>query len=156
MLLEVGRIDRPHGLAGDVVVTLVTNHLERLEPGSLLEAEGRWLEVLRARPAKHRFVVHFAGVDTPEAAAELSGTPLRAEAVQDDPDGYWVHDLVGAEVIDVAGQPQGMVTEVLSNPASDVLVLGSGVLIPLRFATWDDDGRLVVDGPEGLLDPPGG
>ena len=46
----------------------------------------------------------------------------------------------------------GRVTEVLENPASDVLVLDRGPLVPLRFATWDDDGRLVVDGPEGLLD----
>jgi len=45
---------------------------------------------------------------------------------------------------------------VYDNPASDVLELDGGALVPLRFATWDRTAphgtrRLVVDGPEGLL-----
>ena len=42
-----------------------------------------------------------------------------------------------------------------ANPASDLLVLESGGLIPLRFVTESDAaaGTLVVDIPEGLLDP---
>lgn len=44
--LEVGRIVRPHGLAGQVVVELVTNRLERVAPGaSLSTADGRPLVV---------------------------------------------------------------------------------------------------------------
>jgi len=42
-----------------------------------------------------------------------------------------------------------------ANPASDLLVLESGGLIPLRFVTQRDAaaGTLVVDIPDGLLDP---
>jgi len=37
-LLEVGRIARPHGLAGEVVVALTTNRTERLAPGPTRQA----------------------------------------------------------------------------------------------------------------------
>ena len=37
-LLDVGRIVKPHGMRGEVVVELVTNRTERLEPGSVLRA----------------------------------------------------------------------------------------------------------------------
>lgn len=151
-LLEVGRIGRPHGVRGELVVTLVTNHLERVDPGSVLDADGTPLTVVAARPHKgDRWVVRFAEASDRDGAEALVGRTLRAEPV-DDPDAYWVHDLIGATVVDVDGAVHGTVAEVLANPASDVLVLDSGPLVPLRFATWDADGRLVVDGPDGLLE----
>jgi len=33
-LLEIGRVARPHGLSGEVVVELFTNRHERLHPGA--------------------------------------------------------------------------------------------------------------------------
>ena len=151
-LLEVGRVDRPHGRHGDVLVRLLTNHDERLAVGSVLDGDGAPLTVRTAQRHKDRWLVRFDEVRTRDDAEAVSGTVLRAEAVVDDRASYWVHDLIGAEVVDADGVAHGRVTEVLENPASDVLVLDRGPLVPLRFATWDDDGRLVVDGPEGLLD----
>jgi len=151
-LLEVGRIDRPHGLRGEVVVRLTSNNLERVAAGAVLDADGRTLTVVAARKLKDRWVVTFAEVPDREAAEALGGQVLRAPAVEGDAEGYWVHDLIGAAVVDVQGADLGTVVEVLDNPASDVLVLSSGPLVPLRFAAWDEQGRLVVDGPEGLLD----
>ncbi len=42
-----------------------------------------------------------------------------------------------------------------ANPASDLMVLESGGLIPVRFVTAHDAaaGTVDVDIPEGLLDP---
>ena len=34
--LEVGRIHKAHGLAGDLVVSLSTNRQERVDPGAVL------------------------------------------------------------------------------------------------------------------------
>jgi len=36
LLLEVGRIIKPHGIRGEVIVDLVSNRPERLDPGSVL------------------------------------------------------------------------------------------------------------------------
>jgi 16S rRNA processing protein RimM len=135
----------------------MSNNPDRLVPGSVLDGEGRRLVVVEAHPHQDRWRVTFDGVYGREAAAALGGTILRAEAVTDDPDGYWVHDLIGAEVLDVAGTVRGTVVQVIDNPASDLLELDSGPMVPLRFVTWapgSTPGRrqLVVDGPEGLLD----
>ncbi len=76
----------------------------------------------------------------------LSAPPL------EDPDALWVHELIGAEVVDPAGQPLGTVTAVEANPASDLLVLRRGALVPLRFVVSRAPGRVTVDLPAGLLD----
>ena len=74
-----------------------------------------------------------------------------------DGDELWVHDLVGASVVDAGGHTLGAVASVEANPAHDLLVLDSGVLVPVTFVTEhgaDEDGgrRVVVDVPDGLLD----
>jgi 16S rRNA processing protein RimM len=44
------------------------------------------------------------------------------------------------------------VCAVEANPASDLLVLEDGALVPVRFVTGFSDGILVVDVPEGLFE----
>jgi 16S rRNA processing protein RimM len=154
-LLEVARIDKPQGLRGEVVVSLISNVEARLAPGSVLIADHGELTVVASRPHQHRWVVRFAGVDDLAAADALRGTMLMAPpmADPDDPDALWAHEVVGVDVIDTAGSIVGKVSALLDNPASDLLELESGGLIPLTFVEgWDDDGRLVIDPPAGLLD----
>lgn len=153
-LLEVGRIERAHGVRGDVVVRLVTNRSERVAPGAQLVVGDRTLEVVASTPHHDRWIVTFAGVRDRTAAEALRGAVLLA-APLDDPDELWVHDLVGAEVFDSTGTSRGTVVEVHANPASDLLVLDSGALVPVRFVTAVDPGRRIdVDTPDGLFDLP--
>jgi 16S rRNA processing protein RimM len=149
--LEVGRIDKAHGLAGEVVVTLSTNRGERLDPGAILYAGDRRLTVKSVRPNNHRFLVQFSGVSSREAADGFHGAVLSADPI-DDPDELWVHELVGSSVIDTTGNEIGMVSSVLDNPASDLLVLESGALIPAHFVVGFDGDVVTVDPPEGLFD----
>ena len=152
MLLEVGRIVRPHGIRGEVIVDLVTNRPERLAAGSVLSSDGGDLEVLRASPHQHRWIVAFDGIEDRNRAEELRGTVLRAEALEGEDDTLWVHELVGALVYDVNGLLYGRVREVEANPASDLLVLPQG-LVPLTFVVERERGRIVIDPPEGLIEP---
>jgi len=155
VLLAVGRIVKPHGLRGDVIVSLTTNRDERVAVGSVLTAgDGRTFEVVRSSPHRGRHIVTFAGVDGIDAAEGLRDTPLLAPPLED-PDALWVHDLIGSLVEDVDGVVLGRVTGVEANPASDLLVLDGGGLVPLRFVTASEPGvRIVVDIPDGLLDLP--
>jgi 16S rRNA processing protein RimM len=70
----------------------------------------------------------------------------------EDPDALWVHELIGSDVYDGAGTVLGRVTAVEANPASDLLVLDRGGLIPLRFVVDHGPSRVVVDIPLGLLE----
>lgn len=152
MLLEVGRVAKPHGLHGEVVVELSTNRTERLDPGSVLaRAGGGQLEVERSSPHLGRWIVAFTGVIDRAAAEALRGEVLLAEPI-DDADELWVHELIGAAVVDSEGRDVGRVEAVEANPASDLLVLEGGALVPLRFVVDRAPGRLTVDAPPGLLD----
>jgi 16S rRNA processing protein RimM len=160
-LLEVGHITKPHGLAGQVVVTLTTTEASRLSVGSRLRAGDRWLVVRSAEPHQHRWIVQFEGVADRTGAEALSGSVLRAEPKAEPDDGddsaLWVHELIGARVLDAAGRDRGTVVSVVANPASDLLELASGALVPLRFVvggvTDDGEGRVIhVDPPEGILE----
>jgi 16S rRNA processing protein RimM len=145
--LEVGRIVKAHGLGGEVVVELVTNRTERVASGSVLSD----LVIQRSRPFGDRWIVQFEGVTDREGAEHLRGTVLCA-APLDDPDAFWVHELIGSSVVTVSGGVLGVVASVEANPASDLLVLDSGVLVPLRFVVSSDAGRVVVEIPDGLAD----
>ena len=158
MLLEVGHVVRPHGLSGEVVVRLVSNVGERMAPGSTLECRGTELVVEQARelPAKGEtfgsyWLARFAGISDRAGAQSLAGAELRAEALPS-ADGLWVHQLVGCEVSSPSGELYGKVVAVQANPASDLLVLDSGALVPLRFVVGPATGRLIVDAPEGLFE----
>lgn len=151
-LLEVGRVDRPHGLAGEVVVSLVTDRLERVAPGSVLQTDAGPLEVRTSRPFRHRHLVTFVGVADRTAAEAIAGRFLYAEPL-DDPGTLWAHELIGCVVEDAQGVVRGTVVALEDNPASDLLVLDTGALVPLRFLVGDPvDGRIVVDVPPGLFE----
>ena len=156
-LLHVGHIARAHGLRGQVVVELVTNRRERIEPGAALaDPTGRVFEVVGSFPTgtvggKPRWVVTFAGIDSREQAEALRGTELRADALED-PGGLWVPELLGATGVDRQGKHLGTVAAVEANPASDLLVLEGVGLVPLRFVVEHTPGRLVVEVPDGLFD----
>jgi 16S rRNA processing protein RimM len=153
VLLEVGRIVKPHGIRGEVIVDLVTNRPdERLTPGTVLASDAGNLEVLRSSPHQRRWIVAFDGVADRNQAEALRGTILRAEAIEGEDDTLWVHELVGARVYDRDGAFYGEVQEVEANPASDLLVLPRG-LVPLVFVVEQGEGRVVIDPPIGLIDP---
>lgn len=152
-LLQVGRIVKPHGLRGDVIVSLSTNRDERVAVGSRLRNEdGHEFVVVRSSAHQGRFIVSFEDVTSIENADALRGTILFASPI-DDPDALWVHELVGALAVDVGGRELGVVEGVQANPASDLLVLADGTLIPLRFVVDLRPGvQVTVDVPDGLLD----
>lgn len=142
------------------MVDLWTDQAQRLAPGTELScgspAAGpeATLRVAASQPfGTSRYLVSFEGVGDRESAEGLRGVELFAPPIEV-PGTLWVHELVGAAVRDAAGQELGRVEAVEANPASDLLVLDSGVLIPVRFVTLHDApaGVVEVDIPEGLLD----
>ena len=167
--LEIGRIVKAHGIRGEVVVEAVTNRRERFAAGSVLWAGDRALAVRRAslhggpdpagRMSRDRWIVSFDGLDDRTTAERLRGTVLTGDPLAgpgDDGDGdgdeLWVHELVGSDLFDPTGRALGRVAAVEANPASDLLVLESGALVPMVFVVEAGDGRVVVDPPAGLLD----
>ena len=139
-----------------MVVQLWTDQTQRVDPGigaglGAGHPDGGVVQAVRARTATSCSSRTSRDRD---AADSLRGLELEAEPLDDVPDVLWVHELVGATVRDAAGTALGTVASVEANPASDLMVLESGGLIPVRFVTAHDAAARTVDVdiPEGLLD----
>lgn len=154
-LLEVGHIGRAHGVRGDVFFVLSTDRVERAAVGSKLWIRNRWFTVTQSSNSSGKFRVHLDDVDDRGAAEALAGTKVFAEPL-DDPDALWVHDLIGASVVEQNGIDRGRCVSVIANPASDLLELDSGALVPVRFVTAVDvsggEPLVTIDPPDGLFE----
>jgi len=163
----VGRIVRPHGNRGHVVVAPETDFgAERFVSGAVLQGirgdERTDLTVVASRPYDARWVVGFDGVTSIDEAEALRGTELHipASALRQLPDGrYYLHDLVGCRVQTPEGRLLGEVRRVDTGAGPAVLVVETAAgecLIPFAEAICrrvDVEARLIVVAPpDGLLD----
>jgi len=155
----VGRITRAHGVRGEMAVQPLSEVQARFAPGSVLLLEDGWtLTVAGSRPHQHRLLVRFREVADRTAAERLRGALLLVPAsdAPEAPEGaFWVHQVVGVEVVTEDGRSLGPVREVLANPANDVWVTEDGALIPaVREVVVEVDleaGRAVIRDLPGLL-----
>ena len=152
-LLEVGRIGKPHGVRGDLFISLTSDVASRHAVGAtftIVDSSGqRTLTIATVRPQQDRFVVHFEGVDDRTDAEKLTNKFLYAEPVENE-DGLWVHQLIGSNVVDTAGESWGTCTGVLQNPAHDILEIEGGLLVPAPFIVTTDGTTTVINPPAGL------
>ncbi len=173
MELVVGRLGRPHGLAGGVTVEIRTDDPEsRFAAGSVFRTDPAPtgpLTLTSARRIGGNTVLTFESIADRNAAETLRGTLLIVDTEQlpelDDEEEFYDHQLIGLGVrllaSDTAAQPDfGMIADMMHLPSNDVLVVktpaGHEVLVPFVKAivpTVDlAGGFVVVDPPEGLLD----
>ena len=173
MQLTVGRIVRPHGVRGVVLVDVRTDDPEiRFAPGVVLTttpggAGPLTVEYARGRTVaggRVRLLVAFAEITDRDEADQARGAELSVEAgelaASDDPDEFHDQQLVGLGAIDPDGTPLGEIVRVDHLPAADLLVVrrpnGHEALVPfvsarvpeVRLAT----GQVVLTPPDGLLD----
>jgi 16S rRNA processing protein RimM len=150
-LLEIGHLRRAHGVRGQLNVQLASDRPERLAEGARWFARGTWLTVAAATPHQDRWLVTFEEVGDRTAAQRFTNAAVYAEPL-DDPDELWVHQLIGASVVEVDGTPRGTCVAVVENPAADLLELDSGALVPVVFVTSHTPSRIVIDPPAGLFE----
>lgn len=166
-MVVVGRVVRPHGLRGQVVIASETDFgADRFAPGARVWREAgqtaSGLTVVGSHPQGDRWVVAFENVATVEEAEALRGIELR---IPEDarmvlgPDEYYLYDLVGCAVQTAEGVEVGQVQAVYTGAGGALLSVNRGgaeVLVPLVKAMCPEIDvvarRITVDPPEGLLD----
>ena len=151
--LEVGRIIKAQGLKGQVLVDFWTDRVaERIAPGTELHTERGVLVVNAGAKHQQRYIVSFEGTTTREQAEALRGLVLSAPGLDDD-DAIWIDELFNAQVYDQDGILRGKVIEVEENPASDILILDTGFLVPLAFVVEvEANTRIDIEAPKGLFE----
>lgn len=174
MRVIVGRIGRPHGIHGEVVIGVRTDEPDlRFAAGAILGVgpsldddppAGATLQVAAKRWHSGQLLVAFFGITDRTAAGELTGSWLSVDSSQlpapPDPDEFRDHELIGLSVRTQAGQEVGVVTDV-RHYGQDLLVVrhpdGEEYLVPFVQAIVPEvdvaAGLIVIDPPPGLLDP---
>lgn len=164
----IGRVARPFGRRGEVVVEPLTDRcdrffdLETAEVG-LPGAEGTRRTLASVRILKGRPVVRFDGVRDIAAAEALRRSEIRVREEERAPLGagrFYFDDLVGCRAEDPGGAPLGEVTGVEDTAGPCLLVLrredGGEALVPFVEAICPevDPGaaRIVMALPEGLAE----
>ena len=171
-LLLVGRVGKTHGIRGAVKVIPETDDptrfadLETVFVGKKpAEAAPHGVVSAHLQPTKRgpTVVLKLEGIDTIEEASSLRRLLVfaREEDLPPLADGeFFLHDLIGLDVLTDQGEAVGTVKEVLELPANNVYVVArSGrpdALIPAVPAFIEvvdiEQRRLVVRPIEGLLD----
>jgi 16S rRNA processing protein RimM len=166
-LVLVGRVARPHGIRGQVIVNPETDFVEdRFRAGAVFwtrSARGdEQLKVTSARVQNGRPVIAFEGFSSIEDVERLAGLDLRVPEEELQPleaGTYYHHQLIGCAVETVDGERVGGVVRVDGGAAGSLLVVNGGrgeVLIPLATGICVEidveTKRIRIDPPEGLLD----
>jgi 16S rRNA processing protein RimM len=166
--LVVGRVIRPHGVRGEVVVAIHTDSpAERFAVGSVFAtdpAAAGPLKIDAVRSHQGRLLVTFETFADRDVADRLRGVLLLVDsedvADPEDPDEFNDYQLVGLRAESPDGAVLGEVVRIDHAPASDLLVLrlpdGRDGLVPFVKAIVPEvdvpGGRVVVTAPEGLFD----
>lgn len=170
----LGEVIGAHGTRGELRVAVFGDgpaNLLRVPALALLDPDRpedppvREVEVERAAEGRAGEVwLRLQGVESREAAQALAGLLVGAapEHLAPLPDGefYW-YQLVGCAVEAHDGRALGRVRALWDTGAHDVLVVedekGRELLLPLATALLREldveRGRIVIEVPEGLLDP---
>jgi 16S rRNA processing protein RimM len=125
--VSVGRVGKPHGIKGAFFVDDASEDPARFAVGAQLFVGGKQAEVVESKRARDRPVIRLDLAPERGAAIEIERASLPAAG----PDEYYVFDLVGLAVQRVDGERLGRVQDVEQGVANDVLVLDSGLLLPL-------------------------
>jgi 16S rRNA processing protein RimM len=142
--VSVGRVGRPHGLAGAFVVEQPSDDPDRFAPGAVVYVRREPAVVAERKRSGGRLVVRLDRAAPRGAELELPAAELPPPGEGE----FYVRDLVGLVVEEEGGRVLGRVRDVIPGVANDVLELEEGVVLPLVedcVRSVDiDGGRMVV------------
>jgi len=158
----IGEIVSPFGRRGEVKVRPETDSPERFDELEEVcvgrgKAGGRVFEIEAVRHHKRAVLIKFAGIDDISAAETLRGSEVRireSEVAPLEEDEYYVHDIIGLDVVTTEGESLGKVREIVRSPANDVYVTERAMIPAVKeFVVSIDlrEKKMVVRPIEGMV-----
>jgi len=171
-LLLVGRIWRAHGIQGEVKVIPETDDPHRLQTIASVfvgasPAEAKRMNIQRARLQQTKkgvlIVLKLEGITQREHADALRQQAVYASSADLPPledDEFFIHDLIGLDVVTPEGEPVGRVKDYIDQEWQALVVVARDAqpdvlipAVPTFIETIDlDEQKLVIQPIDGLLD----
>lgn len=138
--LVIGRLGRPHGVKGEILMQVHTDFPERIKKNYRVYIGQKYQPYLvrSCRLSRKGLLIAFDALTDPEALNILTNewVFVRVNDVPDLPEGeYYHHQMLGLRVEDDNGQLVGHVLQILETGGNDVLIVvtpkSDEVLIPV-------------------------
>lgn len=168
-LVMVGRVRRPTGIDGTLLVEVYSGNTDRFSVGDRVIVGGAEYEIVKTGKSGKSAKVKLAGINSIEGAGPFRDAEIavRADSLPENPPGVYYHyEILGTDVVTEEGQKLGTLTEIIETGSNDVFVVSpprapgerdakntNDILIPVL------DGVIVkVDAENGVMtiDPPAG
>ena len=166
-MLRVGVITSAHGIKGEVKVFPTTDDAKRFKELKkvILDTGKEYIpmEIEHVKFFKNMVILKFRGYDNINEIEKYKSRDLlitRDQAVDLEPDEYFITDLIGLTVVSDQGAELGTLKDVLETGANDVYVVamkdGKELMLPaIGDCILNVDlgqGRMEVHVLEGLMD----
>jgi len=158
----IGRLQRVHGVDGEIAMRVLTDFPQRIRHGKqVFVGENHQQMIIESvRPKAELLLLTFKGITTREAAQELTNLEVFVEArnLPKLPEGkYYHHQILGLQVYE-GEELLGYISEIIETGANDVfavrLTRGGELLIPnipeVVLAVELEEKRMLVHLMEGL------
>jgi 16S rRNA processing protein RimM len=140
VFLVIGKLRRPHGVKGEIMMDILTDFPERVSAGLTvyIGSDHNPLRIKSSRVHQNAFLVSFREYHSPEEVGELRNQMVYVPAEDRPPlpDGeFYHHQILGLRVVSESGEVLGKVIEILETGANDVYVVqpeqGPEILLPV-------------------------
>jgi 16S rRNA processing protein RimM len=160
--LAIGRILSAHGTRGELAVEILTDFPDRFSLLKTVYLGEQLIPTILEGHRTHggRVLLKLAGCENRDDAHKLRGQLIQVpiqEAMPLDDDEYYVHEIVGLDVVTTEGEYLGRIEEIVDTGSNDVYVVRRGgreILIPaLSEVVLDvdlEEGRVEVRLMKGL------
>jgi 16S rRNA processing protein RimM len=137
--LVVGRLGKPHGIQGEIVMDVFTDFPERLKSGISVWVGPQYKEIkiTNKRPHSRGMLLSFEGYQHREEVSALRNRLVYVRTVnlpQLEEGEYYHHQVLGMQVVDEEGGTLGSIVRIHETGANDVYVVqgesGTELLIP--------------------------
>jgi 16S rRNA processing protein RimM len=139
VFLAVGRLRRSHGIAGEMIMDVLTDFPDRLHQGNTIYVGETHepIKIIGLRGHNRAMIIHLDGLDNPESVVRFRNAMVfvKTSELPGLPEGeYYHHQLLGLMVINEAGEELGQLTDILETGANDVYLVktpeGKELLLP--------------------------
>lgn len=143
LFLAIGKLRRPHGVQGEILMDVLTDFPERLSPGKevLVGDAHQPYTIENLRRHDPAMIITLAGVEDRDAAAALRNQTVfvPVHGLPPLPEGeYYHHQVIGMAVVDEAGKELGKLEQILETGANDVYVVRTGEGTELLLPAIED------------------
>ena len=137
--LLVGKLHRPHGVGGEIIMSVLTDFPERLKPDLevFMGHEHTPVTIKSLRHHNRGMLVSLEGYDSREAVDGLRNADIfvPAEDRPPLPDGeFYLHQIIGLTAVTEEGETLGVVADWIETGANGVFIVqdeeGNEILLP--------------------------